>query len=267
MIAAIICLLMLPMPASTPSLAATEISSPVKDSVWYDSSTGDLVPVEVADQQSDARNRGSRWQQSAKTKPAATTTTGGNWNFSLAELFGWLMLVVLLVGLVSLLAYVFANSDFEFGQRTIEQTLLTGRELDQQTRQRIEHLPEALRDTSVNPRGEAERLMNVGQYNEAIIYLYGHQLLLLDRVHWLRLTRGKTNNKYIRETRQAHRPSGEKIQQTVRAFERSYFGRHAPTQAEFMALWQNNLTLEQDVQMAASTKSRSAASVQGTGAA
>ncbi|WDQ15344.1 DUF4129 domain-containing protein [Rhodopirellula sp. P2] len=234
--------------------------SPVSDSVWYDEDTGDLVPVEVQDKQTDTENRGSRWtavtsNKSTAATPAPATTTG----FPFAQLFGWLMLGFLLVGLVSLLAWVFANSDFDFSHGNVEQSLLEGDRVDRQTRQRMEHLPEALRDTTVNPRSEAERLMREGQFNEAIIYLYGHQLLLLDRVHWLRLARGKTNSRYVRETKRSHPNSGTRLQQTVAAFERAYFGRHELSPSEFERLWQLNATLEQEIQSADSVRQPGAA--------
>ena len=97
-------------------------------------------------------------------------------------------------------------------------------------------------------RSEAERLMNEGEYDQAIILLFGHQLLLLDRVGMLRLNRGKTNRKYVRETRALDPESADRLQGTVTAFERSYFGRHLITAREFADLWQANAELEQAIE-------------------
>lgn len=245
--------------AQSPTADAA-VESPVRDSAWYDEQTGQILPVEVEDQRSDTENRDSRWTgvstTGGKAAKAPAATTGG---FSWGRLFGWLMLIALLTGLVSVLVWVFANSDFDFNSGTIEQSLITGQQLDQQTRQRMEHLPEALRDTTVNPRGQAEKLMQEGQYNEAIIYLFGHQLLLLDRVHWLRLARGKTNSRYVRETRRSEPMTGQRLQETVASFERAYFGRHEISQSEFERLWQQNEAMEQDIQHASSPKKTGAA--------
>ncbi|EKJ99174.1 hypothetical protein RBSH_05482 [Rhodopirellula baltica SH28] len=238
------------------------VASPVTGSIWFDDDAGELIPVEVSDQQTDTDNRDSRWtgvsRNKAKPAPAAPAA-GANGGFTIARLIGWLMLAGLLVGIVSLLAWVFANSDFDFTPGNVEQSLLTGEQLDRQTRQRMEHLPEALRDTSVNPRAQAERLMESGQYNEAVIYLYGHQLLLLDRVHWLRLARGKTNSRYVRETKRSQPDAGNQLQQTVSAFERAYFGRHEISKDEFQRLWQTNAVLEQEIQAADSVRKPGAA--------
>ncbi|WP_430454231.1 DUF4129 domain-containing protein [Rhodopirellula europaea] len=242
--------------------AAESVDSPVSGSIWFDEDARELIPVEVSDQQTDTDNRNSRWTgvstNKAKATPAAPATTPTT-GLTIARLFGWLMLAALLIGLVSLLAWVFSNSDFDFTPGNVEQSLLTGEQLDRQTRQRMEHLPEALRDTSVNPRAQAERLMQAGQYNEAVIYLYGHQLLLLDRVHWLRLARGKTNSRYVRETKRSQPDAGNRLQQTVSAFERAYFGRHEISQAEFQRLWETNAVLEQSIQAADSVRKTGAA--------
>jgi hypothetical protein len=233
--------------------------SPVSDTVWFDEDTGELLPVEVEDQRTDTENRSSRWTAVSSNTPNPVNPTAPATNFPFAQLFGWLMLGGLLIGLVSILAWVFANSDFDFTPGNIEQSLLKGENVDRQTRQRMEHLPEALRDTTVNPRSEAERLMQDGQFNEAIIYLYGHQLLLLDRVHWLRLARGKTNSRYVREAKRSQPEAGSRLQETVSAFERAYFGRHDLSQAEFERLWKLNMTLEQDIQNADSVQTPGAA--------
>ena len=97
----------------------------------------------------------------------------------------------------------------------------------------MKHLPAELRRTDVNLRSEAERLMNAGQFDQAIILLFGHQLLLLDHAGLLRLSRGKTNGRYVRETRAADHESADRLRLTATAFERSYFGRHTIAAGEF----------------------------------
>lgn len=235
------------------SVAVAQDAQPVvSDSVWFDSETNSIVPIEVADQRTDTLNRESRWtpkppKPKAQAAPKTTNTTGGGgfWgSLTWGNFFGWILLVSLMVVLIGLLAYVFANSSFDFRPAPIQQTLVQQRSLDAQTKQRIAELPAELRDTDVNPRTELERWMQSGDFDRAIIYLYGHQLLMLDRVAWLRLSRWKTNNQYVRETRGNQTPAGDLLAATVQAFERSYFGRHSLDRSQFERLWQNNLNLE-----------------------
>lgn len=157
---------------------------------------------------------------------------------------GWVMLIAIVCGVVALVMYVFANSAFEFRDETPRQAIVGGRALDEQTKQRIAELPAELRQTNVSPRSELERLMRIGDFDHAIVFLYGHQLLMLDRVGSLRLSRWKTNNQYLRETRHSDPSVGDQLRVTVDAFERSYFGKHALDRTQFDRLWQENLAME-----------------------
>lgn len=236
----------------------------VSDSVWFDSESKTLVPVEVVDRRTDTLNRESRWvpkpPQAAKptTKVAPPVPAGGGTTFwgmlTWGNFFGWILLLLLMAGLVGALAYVFANSSFDFRPAPVQQTLVRQQTLDDQTKQRITELPAELRDTDVNPRTELERLMQRGDFDRAIVFLYGHQLLMLDRVAWLRLSRWKTNHQYVRETRGNRTPAGDLLAETVDAFERSYFGRHHLSGEQFETLWKNNLELESMIAQPAGAK-------------
>ncbi len=225
----------------------------VVDSAWFDAEEGKIRPIELSDTRDDTDNRDSRWLvKPAKPKPRPATPTkpavanGSWWNgLSFVNLLGWLLLMCLIGALVGLLMYVFANSSFDFRPDALSQSVVHARTLDEQTKQRIAELPAELRDTSVNPRSELERLMDAGDFDRAIIFLYGHQLLMLDRAGCLRLSRWKTNKQYVRESKQSHVRIGDQLNETVDAFERSYFGKHSLSREQFEGLWQNNLQIEQ----------------------
>jgi hypothetical protein len=220
----------------------------VVDSTWFNSNEQSLVPIELEDDRVDSKNRDSRWlpkppKPKAAAPPPATTTSWWN-TLSFWQILGWLLLLLTVGGLVALLVYLFNNSSFDFRQDLPSQTIVHNLALDEQTKQRIAELPAELRDTNVSPRTELERLMKTGDFDRAIIFLYGHQLLMLDRIGWLRLSRWKTNNQYVRETIQSHTPTGGQLGRTVKAFERSYFGKHPLSREEFETLWQENLAME-----------------------
>ncbi|SMP63416.1 protein of unknown function [Neorhodopirellula lusitana] len=235
--------------AATP--AVTPATPTVTDSVWFDSDAGTLMPIELVDERTDTMNRDSRWTPKPPSTPKAaaappvTTGAGTSWgSLSIGNLFGWLLLGLLMAVLIGALVYVFANSSFDFRSETDQQTLVNHHRLDEQTKQRIAELPAELRDTDVNPRTELERLMQRGDFDRAIIFLFGHQLLLLDRASWLRLSRWKTNRQYVRETQSSQPAAGQLLGKTVDSFEQSYFGRHSLTREQFDVLWNDNLKLE-----------------------
>lgn len=262
-----LCLVLL-LPALAPAQVAdvdrnaSPSSGALSDSDWFDSEQERLLPVTVTTQQDDTMNRDSRWLpqpkrvRSAKTAAGGNTATGGGGGgpglfgsgMTLGNVFGWLLLAVLIGLAVYLIAYALSKSEFDFASGSPGRASRAAEGPDQQTLERMKHLPAELRRTDVNFRTEAERLMRQGDFDQAIILLFAHQLLLLDRAGMLRLNRGKTNRRYVRETRGVDRESADRLQRTVHLFERSYFGRHTITDTEFERLWRENEVLEQAIQ-------------------
>ena len=221
---------------------------------WFDPKKQSIVPVPLTDNRSDTIHRDSRWLPGAKkvkraAQPSTSTSGSGstgwfNTGLTTGNLIGWAILGVFFVAVTAAVLYAFSKINPEaltIGDRT---TRSASDRADLQTLKRIEELPAELRRTDVDLLSEAERLMNLGQLDEAIKCLFGHQLLLLDRRGFLRLSRGKTNGRYVIETRRDSAESASLLKATVNAFEASYFGRHPPTTDGFHQLWQDNKRLE-----------------------
>jgi len=170
----------------------------VKESVWYDAENAQLRSVEVKPQVDDSIHRDSRWlakpqQVREQTAPAATGTgraTGTG--YTIANIFGWTLIGVFVVVMTILMFLLLRKLDTEGNISSDRQQAHDSSGLDAATQQRIKHLPAELRRTGVNLRDEAARLMAAEQFDQAMILLFGHQLLLLDRAGSLRLSRGKT---------------------------------------------------------------------------
>lgn len=218
----------------------------IPDSVWYDADQQSLIPIPVRPSVDDSPNRDSRWLPKpkgvTKSSAAPTNTGGGNSASGIGQAFGWVLLSAIAILLIVLIVYAIRNSEASLFKPLGAVARDEGP--DNATRERMKELPAELQDHTGDLRFEAERLMNAGQFDRAIVYLYGHQLLTLDRHAWLRLSRGKTNHRYVREVRQKSTDLAGLLNQTVDAFERSYFGRHGITQREFQVLWQQNKQLE-----------------------
>ncbi|MEM7561161.1 MAG: DUF4129 domain-containing protein, partial [Planctomycetota bacterium] len=100
-----------------------------------------------------------------------------------------------------------------------------------------EDLPfEVSKPTHGNPLDEAEALMQAGRLREAIIYLYGYQLLALDQARKIDLQRGKTNRMYVRELQKYTRLK-EILTTTMLIFEDAYFGQHEIGLEKFKTAW------------------------------
>jgi hypothetical protein len=89
--------------------------------------------------------------------------------------------------------------------------------------------------------GEARRYYQEGNYSEAIVYLFSHQLVELDRFALIRIAKGKTNRQYLRELGPAP-PLRPTVELTMTAFEDVFFGRRSLDRAGFEACW-NQLPL------------------------
>ncbi|MEM8666548.1 MAG: DUF4129 domain-containing protein [Planctomycetota bacterium] len=235
----------------------------VSDSIWYDADEGAVVPIDVVPETDDSLNRNSRWLPKAKrVEQPKTTNTGGTGGgggggtgagvlgtgLSIGNVFGWVLLVALFAGGIALLLFAISKSETDLSNSKNSSTKDLLKSSDEQLLERMKHLPKELRRTDVNLRSEAERLMGEGEYDQAIILLFGHQLLLLDRVGMLRLNRGKTNRRYVRETRRSDSEAARILKSTVYAFERSYFGRHSIQSDQFQSLWHSNEILEGNIQ-------------------
>jgi hypothetical protein len=102
---------------------------------------------------------------------------------------------------------------------------------------RIEALPFPLRrDAATDLLSAARQAYEQGRYGEAIIYLFSHQLVELDKHQHIRLTRGKTNRQYLREL-SPRRPLQVLLEATMIAFEDVYFGSHPLDRQRFEACW------------------------------
>lgn len=236
-------------------------SRSIPNTSWFDGDAGELVPIHVTPADGEVLNRNSRWLPKADrvSKNKATTNTGGAagggggggggglGGLSLGNMVGWMLLVVLACVIVGLLLFAISKSEVDFGSDNAKKAKREDESPDEQTLERIKHLPAELRRTDVNLRTEAERLMGLGAFDQAIILLFGHQLLLLDRAGLLRLNRGKTNGKYVRETKAGDPSAATLLRETVRAFEQSYFGRHEIRGDTFKDLWRGNSKLEEIV--------------------
>ncbi len=101
---------------------------------------------------------------------------------------------------------------------------------------RIEALPFQLDKKSGRLLEEAERLYREGNYSQAIIYLFSYQLVEMDKLQVIRLTRGKTNRQYLRELRDRGRLRGL-IESSMVAFEHVFFGKHSLPVTAFEPCW------------------------------
>ena len=195
---------------------------------WYDRQEDSARPIRLRENEDDSANRASNWQNK---RTATRTTPTGNVSYfgTILQVLGLLVLVSVLVLVAVLIARAFMRNEVTetAGSRVVE----TSQDVD-----RVEHLPFHLRRPAGDLLSEARRLYEAGDYSQAVLYLYSHLLVQLDRQHVIRLAKGKTNRQYLLETRP--RPVLHQILETTMvSFEDVFFGHHKLSREQFEASW------------------------------
>ena len=160
-----------------------------------------------------------------------------NWNWNIGFWEGiqwvvWAILVIFLVVSIGLLIRVMWQHDRMPGQisAAMQQDALA-REAEQ-----IENLPFPVERPKSDLLGEARHNYELGNYGEAIVYLFSYQLVHLDKHQLIRLAKGKTNRQYLRELRDRQGVRGM-LRQTMIVFEEFFFGDHVIEKNRFEACW------------------------------
>ena len=178
---------------------------------WYDSDSDSLKRVPVS-------------------RPFQWPNWNLNWNFGTPGWLGWipwLLILGILLAIAYVLFRVYRNRELgPAGDRSMVESPV------EDDRARVEALPFEVRRRNVNLLEEAQRHYRQGDFSEAMIYLYSHLLVELDRHQLIRLTQGKTNRQYLREI--SVRPSLHALlQQAMVAFEDVFFGGQKLPRARF----------------------------------
>ena len=74
-----------------------------------------------------------------------------------------------------------------------------------------------------------------GDYAGAVVYLFAHQLLTLDRLEKIRLTPGKTGRQLVRSVKE--KPWRDPVEPTLRLFEAVYYGHQKISAEAFEGVW------------------------------
>jgi hypothetical protein len=183
---------------------------------WYDSSNDSVRPVRLRTPR--------QVNQSAPTPRRGGGATNWDW-------LGWTLIGVLVLLIVALAVKFFLDRD-----KRRSQSAAAGRIVPPASVDRLEDLPFELDEPVHDPWSAARQAADRGDYNRAIILLYSHQLLELDRSQFIHLAKGKTNRQYLREVR--NRPGlAAMLGTTMVAFEDVFFGGHDLTRQRFEECW------------------------------
>lgn len=220
-----------------PIEAGHEALQEAADFPWYDGKQDTIRRMDVYPPK-DLAARKSKWQ----TRPPAAWNWP-SWLTYLLQTLGWIVLASLLFTVIWLIARAAMVEGWRSGTGTGSEESLHG-DID-----RIEALPFHLQRPQTDLLAEARRHYELGNYSEAIIYLYSYQLVQLDRHQLIRLTKGKTNRQYLREVR-PRRALFDVLFRSMVAFEDVFFGRHTLGRDQFEVCWRRLDEFHQQLEQA-----------------
>jgi hypothetical protein len=116
-----------------------------------------------------------------------------------------------------------------------------------ETRARLADLPEGLSTDGGDPWAEAMRRKAMGDLAGAVICLFAHQLLSLDRLGLIRLVPGLTGRQYVRGLRDPE--LADCVGATLALFEWVYYGRRTPSAVAFDDVWRRALVFDARTRM------------------
>jgi hypothetical protein len=148
------------------------------------------------------------------------------------EWLAWIIVVAIVATLVYILIRLYLSSESNTARRSksavTEQKTMTAR---------IEALPFEVDEEVTDMLAAATACRKRGDYNRAIVYLFSHLLIELDRFHRIALTRGKTNRQYLRELKRQPRLR-QILQRTMVPFEEVFFGSRTLAVERFDRCWE-----------------------------
>jgi hypothetical protein len=214
-------------PAALPECAAVRSALAKEGFPWYDGRADAAKPVLPGGEWA-ARffKRWFGWLDRIRLPRIGSPSLG---YLSVGEL---LMVGVLVLALAVLLAVL---AELWRRYRPIEAELAPAGASRAHARGRIEGLPAGVRPETDDPWAEALRCRAEGDLARAIVCLFAHQLLTLNRLRLLRLAPGRTARQLVRtiEDRQYH----GLVVPTLRLFETVYYGQRIPSSEAFEAVW------------------------------
>jgi hypothetical protein len=190
----------------------------------------------------DALAKGKYPWYDAKTdtaRPVLPRWEWPDWNFkgipgggalgSGLELIAWIAVTLALMVLIFLLFWLWRR----YGVDSARDEERAGSRIGSAAR--MEGLPAGLRPETDDPWTEAVRRRAAGDYAGAVICLFAHQLLVLDRLQQIRLVPGRTGRQLIRAV--DNRQYYTCVEPTLRLFEAVYYGHRAPSVEAFESVW------------------------------
>ncbi len=199
------------------------------DYPWYDAEADDVWPLRVRSGATEVKGESGERRvadEEGEDNRSITISPGGA--MAGLEIVAWVAVGAVVVALVGVLLYAVLQSEGPTAKKSDNTSVSGGVDLAA--------LPVPIAAADSDLLAEARRWYDQGEFGRAMIYLYSHVLLRLDKGQLIRLAKGKTNRQYLREV--GGRTSlCEYFESAMHAFESAFFGRRDLPRDEFESAW------------------------------
>ena len=218
-----------------PVESGREALAPGNEFPWYDADADDVRPLRLRPDAKEVKgNSDFKGSKDNSGESSDDDDDEGSFQFSSggalagAEIIAWIVVGAIVVAIVGMLIYAVLQSD---GPKTKERSQDgDARDID------LAALPVPVQRADSDLLAEARRWYDQGDFARAMVYLYSHLLLRLDKGQLIRLAKGKTNRQYLREVG-GRRSLADYFAQAIETFEAAFFGRRQLARDEFEASW------------------------------
>lgn len=187
---------------------------------WYDAEDDKLRPINL--------------RKAVESKNTSSTPTDFTWMANLGTILSYSALTISVVIVLIVIVYLIMSYRREpvASESRISEV--------KKRRVQIDALPVELDRNPDDWLSRVQQHYQAGEYNLAIIYLYSHQLVELDKHHVIHLTKGKTNRQYLQELRRNTTANlSPFVERSMTTFEDAFFGNRTISRAQFESCWQH----------------------------
>ena len=198
---------------------------------WQDS--GELVALDTEDPgQASSLDRASVPKGKRRNTNMPNFTMPGNWVAYFNGIL-WVLIGLLIALIAGALIWMYLKME----KNTRNSSKFEDYDQEEMIAERIKQLPfELKRNRPGNLSDQARQFAQQGNYSRAMMYLFSHVLLALDKNEFIKLKKGKTNRQYLNEIRR-HSDISEYYTLVMIPFEDSFFGNHQISQQRFESCW------------------------------
>ena len=221
-------------------------SNPVwADALEEDVTFGRPLPkdTDVSDRHIDIQNENNslyQWETSSGTVGTSGTNSDGEFLLFLFRL------VLILLGLAFLGALIYMLLASPAAVRRRKRTVNEISENIVAQKAKLSDLPFELDQPLAGLKAQADYFRNNQDYRNAVIYLFSYLLVECDTAGCIRLARGKTNHRYVRELK-SYPEVQQPFKRVVELFEEAFFGRKEISQGRFEAIWNELPSIERAI--------------------